>query len=87
MRSNFKEEIMENNCCLVCSHSGKVSPLTELINCTKFNYGVSPNSLACKNFELEKETEIGVTWIGAFEAGLEGKKNKGIWSIFNISQI
>lgn len=46
---------MKNKCCLICSHSGKVSPLTELITCTKYNYGVSPNSLACKNFELENK--------------------------------
>ncbi|GCD11686.1 hypothetical protein Ctaglu_33090 [Clostridium tagluense] len=68
---------MEGNCCLACNHSVKISPLTELINCKKYNYRVSPNSLACKNFELEKETdEIGVTWQEAFEAGLEGKRIK-----------
>jgi len=30
----------------------------------------------CTNYELEKETDIGVTWQEAFQAGLEGKKIK-----------
>ncbi|WP_259473345.1 hypothetical protein [Clostridium estertheticum] len=46
---------MKSNCCLTCGHSGAVSPLTELINCKKYNYGVSPQSGPCKNFKQDIE--------------------------------
>lgn len=76
---------MDKECCLVCTYSGKVSPLTELIPCRKYNFGVSPNTKACKNFELEdKQISMECVKLSEFIKCLENIYNeKGELDLFS----